>query len=115
MGADPVRDIDPGGMVVIDSYGLRSLRPFYEVAPRPCVFEYIYFARPDSVIEGRSVYDARKRIGVELARESGVPADVIVPVPDSGVPAAIGYAAEAGGPFEQIGRASCRERVWTSG
>src|SRR3546814_6697675 len=100
IGADHVRDIDPGEMVVIDSDGLRSLRPFDEVAPRPCVFEYIYFPRPDSVIEGRSVYDARKRIGVELARESGVPADVIVPVPDSGVPAAIGYAAEAGVPFE---------------
>ncbi len=100
IGAELVRDIEPGEMVIVDGDGLRSLRPFDQVPPRPCVFEYIYFARPDSVIEGRSVYDARKRIGVELARESGVEADVVVPVPDSGVPAAIGYSAEAGIPFE---------------
>src|SRR5690606_3207792 len=69
IGADLVRDIVPGELVVIDADGLRSLRPFDPVSPRPCVFEYIYFARPDSVIEGRSVYDARKQIGVELSRE----------------------------------------------
>ncbi len=100
IGADYVRDIDAGEMVVIDEKGVQSLKPFVASAKRPCIFEYIYFARPDSVMEGVSVYDARKRIGVELAKESGVPADMIIPVPDSGVPAAIGYANESGIPFE---------------
>jgi amidophosphoribosyltransferase len=68
--------------------------------PRSCIFEYLYFARPDSVMEGVSVYESRKRAGQELARESNVPADVVVPVPDSGVPAALGYANETGIPFE---------------
>ena len=98
--AEFVRDIEPGEIVVIDADGLRSLRPFGKAKPRFCVFEYIYFARPDSIVEGTPVYEARKRIGAELARESHVPADVIVPVPDSGVPAAMGYAAECGVPFE---------------
>ena len=79
---------------------MRSLRPFDHRDTRFCVFEHIYFARPDSVVEGRSVYEARKRIGAELARESPVDADIVVPVPDSGVPAAIGYAQESGLPFE---------------
>src|SRR5579862_2909314 len=74
--------------------------PFARAAKRLCVFEYIYFARPDSMLEGHSVYEARKRIGRELAREAPVDADIVVPVPDSGVPAALGYAAEAGLPFE---------------
>jgi amidophosphoribosyltransferase len=100
VGADFVRDIEPGEIVVINDQGVHSIKPFGKAPERFCVFEYIYFARPDSVMEGMPVYDARKRIGVELARESGVPADVIVPVPDSGVPAAMGYAAEAGIPFE---------------
>src|SRR5207237_10175622 len=78
----------------------RSVRPFADVPPRLCVFEYIYFARPDSVVEGHSVYEARKRIGRELAREAPVEADIVVPVPDSGVPAALGYAAESGLPVE---------------
>jgi amidophosphoribosyltransferase len=86
--------------VVIDDQGVRSIKPFGRARERFCVFEYIYFARPDSVMEGTPVYDARKRIGAELARETGVPADVVVPVPDSGVPAAMGYAAESGIPFE---------------
>src|SRR5271154_2219693 len=68
--------------------------------PRPCIFEYIYFARPDSIVGGRSVYDVRKAMGAELARESHVEADVVVPVPDSGVPAAVGYSRESGVPFE---------------
>jgi amidophosphoribosyltransferase len=76
------------------------MRPFPTTPRRFCVFEYIYFARPDSIVEGSSVYESRKRIGAELAREAPVPADVVIPVPDSGVPAAIGYAAEAGVPFE---------------
>ena len=98
--AEFVRDIEPGEVVVIDKEGLRSIKPFGKPQSRFCIFEYIYFARPDSVVEGTPVYETRKRIGAELARESGVPADVVVPVPDSGVPAAMGYAAEAGIPFE---------------
>jgi amidophosphoribosyltransferase len=100
LGADFVRDIEPGEVVVIDRDGVRSLRPFAGGQRRFCIFEYVYFARPDSVVEGKGVYEVRKRIGAELARESGIPADVVVPVPDSGVPAAIGYAQEAGLPFE---------------
>ncbi len=100
MGAEYVRDVQPGELVIIDRDGVRSVKPFVPVQSRFCIFEYIYFARPDSVVEGASVYHVRKRIGEELARESGVPADVIVPVPDSGVPAALGFAAESGVPFE---------------
>ena len=100
IGADYLRDVEPGEMVVLDESGVHSLRPFPAAASRFCIFEYIYFARPDSVVEGRSVYEARKRIGAELARESPVDADVVIPVPDSGVPGAIGYADEAGIPFE---------------
>ncbi len=100
IGADYVRDIDPGELVVIDASGVQSFRPFPKAQKRFCVFEHIYFARPDSVIEGLSVYTARQRIGAELAVESHVPADVVIPVPDSGVPAAIGYAAKAKLPFE---------------
>ncbi|SDF59846.1 amidophosphoribosyltransferase [Limimonas halophila] len=99
--AEVIRDIEPGEMVVIDTEGLRSLRPFPpRNRQRFCIFEYIYFARPDSVVEGSSVYEARRRIGQELARESHSPSDVVIPVPDSGVPAAIGYADEAQIPFE---------------
>ena len=100
IGAEFVRDIEPGEMVVVTADGVRSLRPLPPAQRRFCIFEHIYFARPDSVIDGLSVYEARKRIGLELAREAGVAADVVIPVPDSGVPAAIGYAAEAGIPFE---------------
>ena len=100
IGADFVRDIEAGEIVIIDARGVKSVKPFAKVPKRLCVFEYIYFARPDSVLEGRSVYEARKRIGRELAREAPVEADIVVPVPDSGVPAALGYAAEAGLPFE---------------
>jgi len=100
IGADFVRDVEPGEIVLIDDDGVRSLKPFVRTASRFCIFEYIYFARPDSVVEGTPVYDTRRKIGAELARESGVEADVIVPVPDSGVPAAMGYAAEAGLPYE---------------
>ena len=100
IGAEFVRDVDPGEIVVINDKGVHSIKPFGRGTERFCVFEYIYFARPDSIMEGMPVYDTRKRIGAELARESGVPADVIVPVPDSGVPAAMGYAQESGIPFE---------------
>ena len=106
IGARFVRDIENGEIVVISEKtaenptGIESHKPFPPVPMRPCIFEYIYFARPDSVVHGRQVYDVRKRMGAELARESGIDADVVVPVPDSGVPAAIGYARESGIPFE---------------
>lgn len=101
IGAEFVRDIEPGELVVIDDAGLHSHRPFEKTSSRFCIFEYVYFARPDSSVNSRGVYDARKRIGAELAREAPTPgADLVVPVPDSGVPSAIGYAAEAGLPFE---------------
>ncbi len=98
--AEFVRDVDPGEIVIIDDQGVRSVKPFGTQPGRFCVFEYIYFARPDSRLDGRGVYEARKRIGVELARESAVAADVVVPVPDSGVPSAMGFSAESGVPFE---------------
>ncbi len=100
VGANFVRDIEAGEIVVINDQGVRSIRPFGHMPERFCIFEYIYFARPDSMVQGKPVYEARKRIGAELAREAPVAADVIVPVPDSGVPAAMGYAAESGIPFE---------------
>ena len=100
IGAEFVRDVEPGEIVVLSKDGIRSVKPFPKKPGRFCIFEYIYFARPDSVMEGTSVYEARKRIGSELARESRVDADVVVPVPDSGVPAAIGFAAAADIPFE---------------
>src|SRR4029077_17923943 len=100
IGAEFVRDIGAGEIVIIGARGVKSLLPFNRRDSRFCVFEHIYFARPDSVVEGQSVYEARKRIGRELARESPVDADIVVPVPDSGVPAAIGYAQESGLPFE---------------
>jgi amidophosphoribosyltransferase len=100
IGAEFVRDVAAGEIVIIGRGGVESLTPFGHRESRFCVFEHIYFARPDSVVEGRSVYEARKRIGRELARESHVDADVVVPVPDSGVPAALGYAQEAALPFE---------------
>ena len=100
VGAEFVRDVEPGEIVVINDQGVHSIKPFGNNRGRFCVFEYIYFARPDSIMEGMPVYDARKRIGAELARESPVQADVVVPVPDSGVPSAMGFSAESGIPFE---------------
>jgi amidophosphoribosyltransferase len=100
VGAQFIRNVDPGEIVVIDDAGVQSIKPFAAQSPRFCVFEYIYFARPDSVMEGTSVYAARKLIGGQLARESPVAADVVVPVPDSGVPAAMGFAEQSGIAFE---------------
>jgi amidophosphoribosyltransferase len=101
IGAEFEREVDPGEMIEISLDGaLKSHRPFTRQSPRPCIFEHVYFSRPDSVFTGRSVYEARKEIGVELAREAPVEADLVIPVPDSGVPAAIGYAQESGIPFE---------------
>ena len=105
IGAKFVRSVENGEIVVIsqDANGrahLESHRPFPAASARPCLFELVYFSRPDSVVEGRSVYDVRKRMGMRLAQETHVPADVIVPVPDSGVPAALGYAQQSGAPYE---------------
>jgi amidophosphoribosyltransferase len=100
IGARFVRDVEHGEMVVCSDSGIVSLRPFPAAHARPCVFEYVYFARPDSVVNGRSVYDVRKRMGRRLFEEQGAIADVVVPVPDSGVPAALGYAQAGGLAFE---------------
>ena len=100
VGAEFVREIENGEVVVITAAGIESHRPFPKRQARPCIFEYIYFARPDSVIGGRSVYDIRKQMGVQLAKESPASADVIVPIPDSGVPAAIGFSQQSGVPYE---------------
>ncbi|NRG18960.1 amidophosphoribosyltransferase [Rhizobiales bacterium] len=101
IGARFVRDIQPGEMVVVSKDGLQSLRPFDQRNhPRFCIFEYVYFARPDSEVNGVNVYGVRKRIGEELAREAPADADLVVPVPDSGTPAAIGFAQAANLPFE---------------
>ena len=100
VGARFVRDIEPGEVVSITDAGVESLRPFPAARARPCLFEYVYFSRPDSVVNGKSVYEVRKRMGMRLAEETGVEADVVVPVPDSGVPAALGYAQGSGIPYE---------------
>jgi amidophosphoribosyltransferase len=100
IGARFVRDIEPGEVIVFDENGQDIHKPFPPIAPRPCIFEYIYFSRPDSIVHGRSVYGVRKAFGAQLARESHVPVDVVVPVPDSGVPAAVGYSQHSGVPFE---------------
>lgn len=100
IGAERVRDIQAGEMVVIDQNGIASHHPFTPAPHRFCIFEYVYFARPDSVTEGENVYDVRKRIGIELAKESRVAADIVVPVPDSGVPAALGFAEGSGIQFD---------------
>jgi len=100
IGATFVRDVEPGEMVVIDKNGLESLHPFKSTKPKFCVFEYVYFARPDSTLEGINVYQARYQIGVELAKESPAEADLVIPVPDSGVPPAMGFAEAANIPFQ---------------
>ena len=100
IGADYIRDIEPGEMVLISENNVKCLRISEPLKSRFCIFEYIYFSRPDSVINQKSVYNARKMIGTELARESKVSADLVIPVPDSGVPAALGYAQESGIRFE---------------
>lgn len=95
-----IRDIEPGEMVVINKDGVHSSFPFVQAEPSHCIFEFIYFARPDSLVYGQNVYAIRKAFGMQLAKESSVSADVVIPVPDSGVPAALGYAEEAGIPFD---------------
>ncbi|MDF1562407.1 MAG: amidophosphoribosyltransferase [Deltaproteobacteria bacterium] len=100
--AELIREVQPGEIVVIDRGGLRSIRPDHLRATRKghCIFELVYFSRPDSMIFGRSVWQARKAMGRSLAREHPVEADLVIPVPDSGVPAAIGYSEESGVPFD---------------
>jgi len=100
IGARLVRELDAGELIVITEQGVESHRPFSPARPRFCIFEHVYFARPDSIVAGTSVYEVRKRIGAELAREAPAEADIVVPVPDSGVPAAIGFAESAGLPFD---------------
>jgi amidophosphoribosyltransferase len=100
IGARFVRDIENGEVVVISEDGIESSHFAPKQTPRPCIFEYIYFARPDSVVNGRSIYEVRKGMGRELAQEAPADADVIIPVPDSGVPAALGFAQACGIPYE---------------
>ena len=100
IGAKFVREVENGEVIVISENGIESLHPFPRQKPRPCIFEYIYFSRPDSILGGRSVYDVRKNTGKQLALEAPCEADVIVPIPDSGVPAALGYAQALNIPFE---------------
>lgn len=100
IAAEYLRDVEPGEMLVIDESGVKSFFPFAKTSKNMCIFEYIYFSRPDSTLGGINVYEARKRIGAALAQESGVEADLVIAVPDSGVAAALGYAQEAKLPFE---------------
>ena len=100
IGAKFIREVENGEVVVVENENLKSIKPFPKKKSRPCVFEYIYFSRPDSVLNNKCVYEYRKNFGYELAKESHVDADIIVPVPDSGVPAAIGYSQKTGKSFE---------------
>lgn len=100
VGAEFERAVDPGELVIVQDGKVRSIRPFKPVSPRPCIFEHVYFSRPDSIVDERSIYSVRKNIGAQLAIEAPVEADLVIPVPDSGVPAAIGYAQQSGIPFE---------------
>jgi amidophosphoribosyltransferase len=100
VGAEYLRDVEPGEIVVIDTFGIKSLKPFPKRRIAQCVFEFIYFSRPDSVVFGDSVYRVRKSLGRQLAREYPVPADMVISIPDSGNYAALGYAMESGLPFE---------------
>ena len=100
IGAKYIRDIENGEVVVIDKNGIKSYKPFPKIKARPCIFEYIYFARPDSVMAGKNIYECRKKMGEELARELKTDADIVIPVPDSGVPAALGFAQESKIPYE---------------
>lgn len=100
VGAEFVRSIEAGEIVIVNDGGISSHKPFAATSSRPCIFEHVYFSRPDSIVDGNSVYSVRKAIGAELAHENGVEADYVIPVPDSGTPAAIGYAEAAKIPFE---------------
>jgi amidophosphoribosyltransferase len=99
IGAKYIRDIENGEVVVIDTNGIKSYKPFPKAEPRPCIFEYIYFARPDSIMGGKNVYDCRKKMGQQLAKECSANADIVIPVPDSGVPAALGFSETSNIPY----------------
>ena len=94
IGAKFVREVDNGELVIISDSGIKSIKPFPKKKSRPCIFEYIYFSRPDSIVNNLSVYEYRKRLGAQLAKETHIDSDLVIPVPDSGVPAAIGYSEE---------------------
>jgi len=100
VGATFVREVENGEIVVVEKNLLKSIKPFPKQNPRPCVFEYIYFARPDSLINNRCAYEYRKKLGIELAKETDIDADLVVPVPDSGVPSALGYSEKSNKQFE---------------
>ena len=100
IGAKYVRDVENGEIVVISESGIESIKPFPAVEERPCIFERIYFSRPDSIVDGKTVYVYRKNLGEQLAIENNIKADVVIPVPDSGVPAALGFAQKSNIPFE---------------
>ena len=100
VGADYIRSVEPGEIIIVTASGNRSIHPFPKTSARPCIFEHVYFSRPDSIVDGSSIYSVRKAIGAQLAIENPVDADYIIPVPDSGTPAAIGYAQQSGIPFE---------------
>ena len=100
IGAKYVRDVENGEIVVISDSGIESIKPFPAVEERPCIFERIYFSRPDSIVDGKTVYVYRKNLGEQLAIENNIKADVVIPVPDSGVPAALGFAQKSNIPFE---------------
>ena len=100
IGAEYIRAVDPGELIVINEAGLQSYKPFGERNRHFCIFEYIYFARPDSIVEDLNVYESRKKIGAMLAKEKPIKADLVVPVPDSGVPAALGYSEKSKIPFD---------------
>ena len=95
VGATFIREVENGEIVIIENEEIKSVKPFPKQRPRPCVFEYIYFARPDSIIGSRCAYEYRKKLGIELAKETDVKADLVIPVPDSGVPAALGFAEQS--------------------
>ena len=100
VGATFIREVENGEIIIIENDKLSSIKPFPKQKPRPCIFEFIYFARPDSLIKNKCAYEYRKRLGYELAKESDLKADLVVPVPDSGVPAALGYAEKSKKHFE---------------
>ena len=100
IGAKFLREVENGEIIIIENEELKSIKPFPKQKARPCIFEYLYFARPDSIINNRCAYEYRKKLGIELAKETGVQADFVIPVPDSGVPAALGFAEQSNKKFE---------------